>query len=253
MAVPEGRGLPTRTRRVPAADRSRAAPVWSDGRRPRHGPRPAALWRLGRRREILIEDAGNLRGTPALGKSNHLEDPHVAVERDGDDVAGTHRAARCVDARAVDADEAGVGKRRSGRARPHHARVPQPFVDALPIQRKTQRSLLPSSCAFRARSLANGEFGSGSLLLRGSSLDPQIRSGPLSRPERPRSRSRSRRGGRPPEPSFRSGRSRRSGRPCLSGRPCRSGRCSVLTFASTTAPSTTLPSPSLRSPRLRRR
>ena len=171
--------------------------------------------RLRRRREILIQDAGDLRGTAALGKSDHLEHPHVAVERDGDDVAGTHRPARRIDASAVDADEAGVRQRRSGRARAHHARVPQPFVDALPIQDKTYprsfrgtrdarepgmhnpgysinidtgviklrlslrsagmtgrspssnryRSLLPSSCAFRASSLANGEFGSGSLLL----------------------------------------------------------------------------------------
>ena len=128
-----------------------------------------------------------------------------------------------VDARAVDADQARIRQRRSGRARAHHARVPQPFVDALPIQRKTQRSLLPSSCAFKARSLANGEFGSGSLLLRGSSLEPQIRSGRY-RVRDGRGRGRGpRRGGTAAGTSLRSGRSRRSGRPAgpadLAGRP----------------------------------
>ena len=55
------------------------------------------------------------------------------------------------------------------------------------------RSLLASSCSFSASSLANGEFGSGSLP-RGSWLELQVRDGRLSSR---RSRSRSRRGGRP--------------------------------------------------------
>ena len=70
-------------------------------------------------------------------------------------------------------------------ARAHHARVPQPFVDALAVQvsalgaLSARRSLLASSCSFSASSLANGEFGSGSLPRR-SWLELQVRDGRLS-------------------------------------------------------------------------
>ena len=116
---------------------------------------------------------------------------HRAVERDRDDVAGLHRrGSRRVDALAVEPHMAVVDERGSGRARAHHARVPQPFVDALAVVVSSRRSLFASSCSFSAASLANGEFGSawpprrsfGSLHSRGSL--PRSRSLKSRRPSR---------------------------------------------------------------------
>ena len=85
-----------------------------------------------------------------------------------------------------------------GAARAHHAGVPQPFVDALAVRRSagTRGYAVPccaSSCSFSAASLANGEFGSGCLVARGSWLDSTRAA---RRVASLKSRSRSRRGGR---------------------------------------------------------
>ena len=74
------------------------------------------------------------RAAAALRKASDLEHPHGAVERHGHHVAGPHRAAGGVDALAVEADVTGSCQCCRGRARAHHARVPQPFVDALAVQ-----------------------------------------------------------------------------------------------------------------------
>src|SRR5262249_32673098 len=55
-------------------------------------------------------------------------------EGDRDHVARTHRAARGVDALAVNAHVTCGGERRRLRARAHHSCVPEPLVDALAIQ-----------------------------------------------------------------------------------------------------------------------
>ena len=49
--------------------------------------------------------------------------------------------ARRVDALAVDPHVTGSGERGSRRARPHHPRVPEPFIDALAVQGSTSATL----------------------------------------------------------------------------------------------------------------
>jgi hypothetical protein len=63
--------------------------------------------------------------------------------------------ARRVDALAVDPHVTGSGERGSRRARPHHPRVPEPFIDALAVQGSTSATLR----AGHARAFA-GETGS---------------------------------------------------------------------------------------------
>ena len=85
------------------------------------------------RREILVKRAPGVRRSAPLAEIEHLQDAN-AVECDGDDITRTNRLARRIDAATVDAHLAAIGERRRRAARAHHARVPQPFVDALPIQ-----------------------------------------------------------------------------------------------------------------------
>jgi len=85
-------------------------------------------------REILIELAPRIGVPSALGKIQHLEHTHAPVECDRHDVAPVHAAACGIDALAVDADMAGARKRGGGAAGAHHPRVPQPFIDTLPVQ-----------------------------------------------------------------------------------------------------------------------
>ena len=88
-----------------------------------------------RRRQVLVERPRRIRRPAALGKARDLEHAHRAVERHRHHVAGTHGMACRMNTLAVDAHVAGGGERGSGAARAHHARVPQPFVDALAVQR----------------------------------------------------------------------------------------------------------------------
>ena len=185
--------------------------------RRRSARRPAAP----ARRQILEQHAGDLGGAAPLGIARDLEHPHAAVERDGDDIAGTHRPAGGLDARAVDADMTCAHQRGSGAARAHHARVPQPFVDALTVQflraeRPTVLDLLAAmpflvglELLLERQQLGERRIRIGLLAARLLARAPG-RDGRLSS-RRSRSRSRSRRGGRP-ERSGRSGRSPRSGR-----------------------------------------
>ena len=91
---------------------------------------------------------------PPLGKARDLHDAHRAVERQRDDIAVADRMARGAKARAVDAHMAGFDEGCGVAARAQHARVPQPFVDALSIQ---------ASCAYLLVAfellLERGEFG----------------------------------------------------------------------------------------------
>jgi len=92
---------------------------------------------LGRRRgEVLVERPPCRGVAAALGERHNLEDPHGAVERDRDDVTRLHSVARSRNARPVHPHVPGAGERGGGRARSHRARVPQPLIYALAIQRR---------------------------------------------------------------------------------------------------------------------
>jgi hypothetical protein len=88
---------------------------------------------MNRRREILVERAPRIGITAPLAESEHLQytDP---IECDGDDVASPNDLARGIDPRAVDTHMTFIGERRRRATRPDHPRVPEPLIDALPIQ-----------------------------------------------------------------------------------------------------------------------
>ena len=89
---------------------------------------PAGYWL-----DRLAQPAGVVGRAAALGEAQDLEHPHCAIERDRHHVAGADGAARRVDTDAVDPHVPRGRERRRRRTRAHHARMPQPFVDALPI------------------------------------------------------------------------------------------------------------------------
>ena len=86
------------------------------------------------RLQIDIEHARRRRITSPLGKSDHLENAHAAIEPDRQHVAGLHTVAARLLAHAVDADMAGLNQRGSAGAGFDHPRVPQPFVETLALQ-----------------------------------------------------------------------------------------------------------------------
>lgn len=94
-----------------------------------------------RRVESFTDGARVVCRAATVGESPYLEHPHGAVERDRHDIARPHRLARRVDALAVDPHVTGSGERGSRRARPHHPRVPEPFIDALAVQGSTSATL----------------------------------------------------------------------------------------------------------------
>lgn len=85
------------------------------------------------RRHILKQRGCVSRRAAAFGKACDAQDTDT-VECDGDDVADADNAARGVDPRAVEPDQTIVSEARGRGAGAHHPRVPQPFVDPLPIQ-----------------------------------------------------------------------------------------------------------------------
>lgn len=105
------------------------------GGQPRHG------WRLNRR-YVFEQRMSGIRIAAAVGKSRHLEKPDPAVERHGENVAKPDRMARSLDAPAVEPYQAAADKPGRVRPRAHHARMPQPFVDALAIQDRALLTLL---------------------------------------------------------------------------------------------------------------
>jgi hypothetical protein len=95
-----------------------------------------------------------------------LKYPDTAVESGCNDIAAFHITTGRHHAVAIDPDMPCTNEGRSISAGAYDARVPQPPVDPLPITRRQlrppqRRSLAAaSSCALRAASFANGEFGS---------------------------------------------------------------------------------------------
>jgi hypothetical protein len=74
--------------------------------------------------ELLVEHAGSRRITSPLGKAGHFEDPHAAIEPDGQDIAELHAMARRPLADAIDADMSGLDQRGGTGAGFHHPRMP---------------------------------------------------------------------------------------------------------------------------------
>ena len=73
--------------------------------------------------------------TQALfAKALDLEHPHRAVERQRHDVAYPYRLTGCGHAPAVEPHVTFLSERGRVGAGAHHARVPEPFVDALALQ-----------------------------------------------------------------------------------------------------------------------
>lgn len=84
--------------------------------------------------QIVVQHARGGCVAAPLGKPDHLEDPHGAIEADGDDVAGPDGMTGRLLSRPVDADVAGLDQRSGAAARPDHPRMPQPFVEPLALQ-----------------------------------------------------------------------------------------------------------------------
>ena len=66
-----------------------------------------------------------------FAKSGDLDDAHRAVERDRHDITEPDRLTGCEHAFAVEAYVTGVDQRGGVASRAYHARVPEPFIDAL--------------------------------------------------------------------------------------------------------------------------
>jgi hypothetical protein len=104
--------------------------------------------------------------------SGDLKYPDTAVESGCNDIATFHITTRRRHPDAINPDMPCDNKGRRTSAGAYDARVPQPSINPLPIARclaLAARQLRPpqrrslaaaSSCALRAASLANGEFGS---------------------------------------------------------------------------------------------
>src|SRR6185437_14474391 len=89
-------------------------------------PRSSVLGRLSFRPalKLVVEHARGRCITPPLGKPNHFQDAHVAVEADGQDIAEPHAMAGRLLADAINADMSGLDQGGSARARFHHPRMP---------------------------------------------------------------------------------------------------------------------------------
>src|SRR6476469_7620028 len=81
--------------------------------------------------EFAIKRARGGCAAAALAKTSDFENSDGAVECDRHDVARTHRLTGREHAFAVDAHVPGVDQCGGIAARPHHAGVPEPLIDAL--------------------------------------------------------------------------------------------------------------------------
>jgi hypothetical protein len=123
--------------------------------------------------QIAVERAGGRRVTPPFADTFDPNHTHRPIERKRDHIANTHRAAGGRHALAVEPHEPGRRERSGIAPGAHHARMPEPFIDALAVGTLALETpgtgaqdgslLLCSSCCLSAASLANGEFGSGCL------------------------------------------------------------------------------------------
>ena len=133
-------------------------------------------------RHVVIERSCGGRVTSPFGKSGDLENTNATIQSDREHVIDLEGVSRRFLARAVDADMAGLDQCRSMGASFDHSRMPQPFIETLPLQghlkshqtghqnnvqprgtlivRAPAHSLRPVSCSLSAASFANGEFGS---------------------------------------------------------------------------------------------
>jgi hypothetical protein len=148
--------------------------------------------------QILIEGGGAPSRTAPLDKAHNLDNPHTAVERDGDDVTGAYHSPRRRNPRAIDPDKAGAGQCRGGAARAHQARMPQPAIDALARDLARHSAALLGICfelRFQGGKLGERRIGIGSFFrpfvpwlkpLAGLALAPPLLAlEPLLRPPRP--------------------------------------------------------------------
>ena len=199
--------------------------------------RVAARRRLGRR-HVLVERPRLHRRRRGAARSRSPSAPAPARRARSSPRRRPSPAWRGASTRvAVEPHMARGGERRRGAARAHDARVPQPLVDALAIvahasgtdvapARSTAASshyrfsLSPaSSCALRAASLANGEFGSGSRLARSRGLFSVVAKMRFSPPRSGRRSRRSRR-----SPRVRRARAARPARTVAGGRDAAAAR-----------------------------
>ena len=81
--------------------------------------------------QFTIKRASFRRAATPFAKSGNFDDAHRAVEGNRHNVPHAHLLARTIYALAVEPHVSGFDQRRRVAARAHHARVPQPFVDAL--------------------------------------------------------------------------------------------------------------------------
>ena len=115
--------------------------------------------------QFLVEGLTGLRRTSAFRKSPDLDDAHIAIERDSDHVAGSHQAAWCVDAGAVDSHVTGAGECCRGAARAHQPGMPQPPVDALALRSSATTLATAFGLGFELR-FQGGEFGERRIRIR---------------------------------------------------------------------------------------
>src|SRR5215471_13848702 len=122
-------------------------------------PRVSAASPFSHSMQILVKCHSRASGPPPLDKTHNLDHPHPAIERDGDDIAGSHHAARCVNARPIDSDKAAARQSGGGTARAYQASMPEPTIDALARNRGHHSAALLSVC-LKLR-LQDGELGKG--------------------------------------------------------------------------------------------
>ena len=104
---------------------------------------------------FAVKRARGRRCTALFAKALDLNHLDRAVERQRHHIANAHQLARRGDALAVEPHEACISERGGGAARAHHARVPEPFVDALAVQ------ALGIFSALLKLLLEGGELGEG--------------------------------------------------------------------------------------------
>jgi hypothetical protein len=104
----------------------------------RNGPHPGPI-------ELLVQGAGDLGRAAPLDEAGDLEDPHAAIEGNGNDISRSHCPPGPVDALTVDAYAARCRKPRRRWSRAHDPGVPEPLVDSLPIPvQDSSRSMILS-------------------------------------------------------------------------------------------------------------
>ena len=84
--------------------------------------------------QILKQHPRGLRIAAPLGKADHLEQAHLAVEPDGEHIAASDVVAGRGLAHAIDADVPRLDESGSTGAGFDDPRVPQPFIEALAVR-----------------------------------------------------------------------------------------------------------------------